>query len=217
MAGRPPTFHARPQQVSLGVLAPAPTPARREDVDGDRIYTIRGLLRPRECRALIDAAEGLGFRAAGLAVGDDDYRVNEKARNNERVLIEDRELAAGLWARLSGLLAPRHEGARLRGVNWRLRIYRYGPGQYFRPHRDVRMDMPGGGQSRCSLMIYLNDGFTGGRTRFFGPGAKGKNPVSVVVTPVAGAALVFDHLLLHEGEEVAAGTKYAIRSDVIYG
>lgn len=217
MARPSPQFHARPQTVKLGLLAPEPLPTRRTDVDGDRIYVIETLLRPRECRAFIEAAEGLGFAPAGLAVGDDAYRVNERSRNNERVLIEDEQLATGLFSRLSGLLTPRYDGLALRGINWRFRIYRYGEGQYFRPHRDVRMDLPGGGRTRHSLMIFLNEGFEGGRTRFFGRGAKGKNPVTHQVVPAQGSAVVFDHLLLHEGQEVARGTKYAVRTDVVYG
>jgi hypothetical protein len=32
-----------------------------------------------------------------------------------------------------------------------------------------------------------------------------------------GMALVFEHALTHEGAEVTGGTKYVLRSDVMYG
>jgi hypothetical protein len=40
--------------------------------------------------------------------------------------------------------------------------------------------------------------------------------VRFAVRPVVGSVLVFDHLLLHEGSEVTAGVKYAVRSDLVY-
>ncbi len=217
MAGPQRQFSAHPQSVALDLLGPPSLPTRRENIDGDRIYRLHGLLRPTECRAWIQAAQALGFAPAGLAIGEDRFRVNEHARNNERVMIEDEALARGLWTRMQAWVTPRHEGEPVRGLNWRFRIYRYEPGQYFRPHRDLRMDLPGGGQTRYSLMIFLNEEFEGGRTRFFGRGAKGKNPVTHAVVPTLGSAVVFDHLLLHEGEQVTAGVKYAVRTDLIYG
>jgi predicted 2-oxoglutarate/Fe(II)-dependent dioxygenase YbiX len=36
------------------------------------------------------------------------------------------------------------------------------------------------------------------------------------VRPQAGALLLFRHRLMHRGDPVTAGVKYAIRSDVMY-
>lgn len=218
------SFTQQPHFVTLPALDAFAPPPRREEIDGGRIYQIYGALLPRECRAIIALAESLGFTAAGLAVGDDRYRTNDRARNNERVIIEDRAFARALWERIRGLLEPRHERLSLAGLNWRFRIYRYQIGQYFHPHQDVRMALLGGGETRASLMLYLNEGFTGGETRFFekkprsrrARSRKRNNRIQHVVSPRIGAALAFDHLLLHEGSEVRAGVKYAIRTDVIY-
>lgn len=56
-------------------------------------------------------------------------------------------------------------------------------------------------------MIYLNDAYEGGSTRFEELEVEGKQ----------GMALVFEHEQLHEGAEVTAGIKYVLRSDVMYG
>jgi prolyl 4-hydroxylase len=56
-------------------------------------------------------------------------------------------------------------------------------------------------------MIYLNEGYDGGETRF----------ESLSVVGKLGMARVFEHELLHEGAEVASGVKYVLRSDVMYG
>ena len=63
-------------------------------------------------------------------------------------------------------------------------------------------------QSLLTFMVYLNEGFAGGETRFFESG--------VTVTPRTGLALLFQHFLLHEGASVTAGVKYALRTDVMY-
>jgi hypothetical protein len=57
-------------------------------------------------------------------------------------------------------------------------------------------------------MVYLNEGFGGGTTAF--------HDFDVAATPRTGAALVFQHQLLHEGCVVTSGVKYVLRSDVMY-
>jgi hypothetical protein len=55
-------------------------------------------------------------------------------------------------------------------------------------------------------MIYLNDGFKGGETKFN----------NVVVAPKKGSALIFYHYLEHEGSEVIEGIKYVLRTDIMF-
>lgn len=74
-----------------------------------------------------------------------------------------------------------------------------------------------------SMMIYLNDDFSGGQTGFLekkprtsGRSRKRNNRTRFQVEPRRGSAVVFDHLVLHEGIEVSEGVKYAVRTDVIF-
>jgi hypothetical protein len=219
-------FRAEPHALTGSLLDPArDVVVRREDLDPG-CYLLHGLMSPRECRALIAHAEGLGFTHAGLAVGDDTYRVNLAARNNLRVVLDAPALADGLWRRVRELLPTHHEGAPLRGLNTRFRVYRYDVGMRFSPHVDVRTRVPLG-ETRASLVVFLSDEFTGGETRFFevkdrrsrrgeGRARKFDNRVQFAARPGVGGAVVFDHLRLHEGAEVTAGVKYAVRSDVVY-
>jgi prolyl 4-hydroxylase len=220
------TFRATPHRVRLAVLdSGRDVPVAREEV-APGCYLLHRLMSPGECRRLIAAAAGLGFSHAGLAVGGDTYRVNLAVRNNLRVVIDEPDLSAALWGRLRAKVDPGHEGAALAALNWRFRVYEYNRGQRYFPHVDVRTALPGG-ETRFSLVIYLNDGFEGGATRFFerkdkasrrgeGRGRKFDNRVTHALRPPVGSAVVFDHLLLHEGAEVTAGVKYAVRSDLIY-
>merc|ERR1711920_673334 len=65
-----------------------------------------------------------------------------------------------------------------------------------------------------TVMLYLSQqSAVGGSTRFVGSDGKS----GVCCAPAVGRALVFQHNILHEGEEVREGVKYTIRSDVEYG
>ena len=98
-------------------------------------------------------------------------------------------------------------GWRPHGLNERLRFYRYTPGQHFRWHLDGAFQRSPRERSRWTFMVYLNDDFDGGGTDF---------EDGVTVRPVTGAALVFAHGLRHQGAEVTRGTKYVLRSDVMF-
>lgn len=70
-----------------------------------------------------------------------------------------------------------------------------------------------GQQSFMMVMLYLNTPRRGGETNFLNP--RNEDDVASVI-PAPGLALVFDHRLLHEGARLHAGTKYAIRTDVMF-
>ena len=92
------------------------------------------------------------------------------------------------------------------GLNERFRYYRYAPGQAFRWHCDgsfVRCETQ---RSLLTFMVYLNEAFGGGATEF--------EDRSIV--PQTGGAIVFDHHLCHQGAEVTHGTKYVLRSDIMF-
>ena len=168
------------------------------------VYTIPGFLSAEECRAQIARAEASGFEGAlisraGAAVLD------ERVRNNDRVIQDNPELAAFLWARASQCMPAKMLGRKLTGLNERFRYYRYVPGQRFKWHMDGAYDDGQGTRSILTFMIYLNGGFEGGETKFRFSS----------VTPAEGLALVFDHEQIHEGGEVLAGAKYVLRTDVL--
>ena len=92
-------------------------------------------------------------------------------------------------------------------MNELFRFYRYAPGQKFGWHADGPYRRDNGEISLLTFMIYLNEGYRGGETRFEWTKVEGK----------AGMALVFEHGLIHEGAELTAGLKYVLRSDVMFG
>src|SRR5262245_16484921 len=173
---------------------------------GTSIFTIDDVLTPEECASMIARAEANGFEVATINTARG-ARVDTNTRNNDRVIVDDMELAQSLWKRVGDQVPPMHSGRQVRGLNERFRFYRYVPGQRFAWHSDGPFARDNGELSLLTFMIYLNDGYRGGATRFERTLVDGKK----------GMALLFDHGLVHEGAELLEGTKYVLRSDVMYG
>merc|ERR1712039_1103977 len=80
----------------------------------------------------------------------------------------------------------------------------------------------GSAWSRLTFVLYLSDSFEGGETSFFVPNREREGVLEAhPVLPREGCATVFVHgdtgvPLLHEGSKVTSGTKYILRTDVVY-
>lgn len=157
---------------------------------------------------MIARAEALGFAPTG-------GHYPPRYRDNDRLVLDDEALAAALWPRLRALV-PAPGGAVPTGLNGRFRLCRYRDGQSFCVHRDGPHVPTATRRSLLTCQVYLNDAaeMAGGRTRFFAS-AQGGEPTAQV-WPSAGSAIVFDHRLWHDGEPVTAGTKWVLRSDVMF-
>lgn len=174
-------------------------------------FVVANALDAGECSGVVAAATARGFDAMGA-----DYPPSY--RDNDRMVLTAPDLAAALFARLAQVLPSElvdAEGSRHRlvGLNERFRLCRYAGGQSFRIHQDGAHAPRPGVRSRLTVQVYLDDGFRGGRTRFY----RGRRGDSLgAVTPRAGTAIVFDHDLWHDGEAVTDGTKHVMRTDVLY-
>ena len=187
-----------------------------EFVDPD-VFTVSGVLTANECRALIERAESIGFDAASVRTHSGP-KMMTNIRNNDRVNLDDAELADLMWSRISSVL-PTLDDQRPLSVDRRLRFYRYEPGQEFKRHKDGSVTNDDGHVSKLSYLIYLNSDFEGEATTFrdyVGTG-ESRQKIEHVITPETGSALLFRHERWHEGSGLTAGRKYVLRSDVFYG
>src|SRR5262245_33222544 len=103
--------------------------------DLEDVFVVRGFLTPVECERHVAASEAAGFGDAPINTFAGQV-VNKAMRNNERVMVDDPALAAGLWGRLRPFVPPRRGGWEALGLNERFRFYRYDPGQRFDWHFD---------------------------------------------------------------------------------
>lgn len=201
--------------------------------------TIENVFTVDECNFLIQRSEDAGYQEALVNVGGGRQQKMKNVRNSDRCIIDDPLLAEEIWQRVRraiGKLSVQEQQANnlhkvvdcrsdcsrqskkvhAVGLNERLRFLRYARGQYFKPHCDGsffrQQGERYGEQSFVTLQLYLNEGFSGGETTFLSD----DGTMSCPVTPKTGSVLLFDHSLFHEGSILVEGSKYVIRTDVMY-
>lgn len=88
----------------------------------------------------------------------------------------------------------------------------YLTGQNFGLHTDTGIvDTETQSESKCTLLIYLNDDFKGGETVFYDDNFQ----KTTTIAPKAGSALFFDIALWHEAQRIVAGKKYWIGTELM--
>ena len=186
-----------------------------QQIDAD-IFTVSNVYGGDECREIIARAESLGFEPASVRTSNGPV-MKTHIRNNDRVAFNDAELADDMWARIQSFL-PELDGQVACGVDSRLRIYRYFPGQQFKRHMDGTATSESGHRSKLSYLIYLNDDCVGGSTTFsdYIDVNDRQEKRDLIVIPATGTALLFRHQRWHEGTPVVSGVKYVLRSEVFY-
>lgn len=183
-------------------------------------------LSPTEAENFIATAERIGFQhqgSRGAAFG-------ETFRDNDRISFNDPLLAQHLWT-ATGLENIKHlltteelKGGRSGkkrpieavpvGLNPAIRIYRYNKGQRFGRHIDESAIISEGRYTEYTVLIYLSS-CGGGETVFY----NNRGKVLAAVAPQPGLMLLHKHgnaCLEHEGAKVVGGTKYVLRSDVVF-
>lgn len=178
-----------------------------------KIITIDNFFSLPECQHYISLSESEGYSAAPITTSSGP-QMRPDIRDNERLILDDDKLAIELWTRISPFVPSPLWNRPAVGLNERLRFYRYDQGQTFRPHYDGSFTRTTGEKSLVTFMVYLNDDFSGGETRF---DLAVRDGGEISVEPRTGMAILFRHHLLHEGAPVVFGRKYVLRTDVMYG
>jgi len=203
----------------------------RHEVPGvEGAFVVTGVLTREECVRVAAMTEAMGYADPPLSIGR-----NVRANSNVEWTVDDTVIGP-IFERCRHLLPQHVEGGDLCGVNVRWRCYRYNQNEIFRPHIDAAwpgsgispegdfvFDFYGDRRSQLTFLLYLNDDFEGGHTSFFLPKKEGEKEhvkVCSVKVPQGGVLCFYhgDHHLSqwHEGSLVTKGTKYVIRSEVLY-
>ncbi len=188
-------------------------------------FHLLNVLSVEECDRFVQISEALGYH------GDAPVSLSRSIRHNNNFnWIVDESVDGPIWDRCRGSFGVSDfDGQHPLGLNARFRFYRYLKGDFFNPHTDgawpgsrvvdgqFMADAYGDRLSQMTALIFLSDGYEGGRTMFY----TGPTSIVPVHTP-KGAILFFPHGMhpqhcVHAGEVVTAGQKYIIRTDVLYG
>ncbi|KAL2045185.1 hypothetical protein N7G274_002267 [Stereocaulon virgatum] len=188
-----------------------------------------------ECQRLIEMAEqssGGVWEEAMVNIGGGRQMTIKDTRDCGRIIWDDADMVDRIWKRVVGHVPEilslkdqprisgygpirRKEFLQMSRLNERMRFLKYGAGQYFRPHMDGAYVTPDGKEiSFFTLHLYLNENPNGGgATTFHSLNTNGE----FNVVPKPGRVLIFQHRsLLHSGADVTAGTKYTLRTDLMY-
>lgn len=191
-----------------------------EMVVDDQIVVVEKFFTPELCNELIKSFESLNLETTPI-IKSKGYA----ARVNDRILMEDTQVAQSLWEYLHKILAQDDYDENVIqktfdnaiGLNPQLRIYRYQKGHYFGKHYDESVKSLNG-RTKWTLLVYLtgDEEFVGGGTIFY-VNDNHRKPLNV--HPSKGMALLHKHgddCLMHEAELVKSGVKWVLRSDVVY-
>jgi len=212
-------------------------PARPTTVEHypDSVFVIHNLLSRHECRRIVEFSEQMGYTE------DAPVSLGRNIRRNENcVWIMDERVNRVIFERIQQYLPETVEfqGHAMHGplgLNRRWRLYKYHPGDVFKQHTDgpwppagiderdgryIPDTSDGTALTWMTFLIYLNDDFDGGSTKFPTGVGSGQQP-DFEVEPTQGSVLVFYHgyhaaSKLHEGSLVRKGTKYVARTEVLY-
>ena len=181
-------------------------------------FVLRGVLSPEECKTIVDASESEGYQRA------EEYCFMYRNRQNDRFMADDPELASFIWDRTKQFIPAK---MKVQGTNWkveglnsRFRFCKYNgsKGHYFGAHTDGMYTRDEDHMSLLTCMLYLNGtkDFEGGLTNFIDFNTRS---VNYSISPAPGLCAVFPQgsmQYFHEGTRVTSGTKYILRTDVMY-
>lgn len=138
--------------------------------------------------------------------------LDKETRDCKRVMEIDQTLSEFVLSMIHKYLPKELRGKKLSCLNPMFRYLKYSPGNYFRPHYDLTHTDEFGRVSLITVQIYLNDDFTGGETAFYNDNER----IIYKHVPKKGDIILFDQCLEHAGLQVVEGTKYSVRTDVMY-
>jgi prolyl 4-hydroxylase len=218
-----------PQQLNMDAWL------RSEDFDASRVtvremeggldgmgIVLENVFTRRECRAIIEETEKVGYGHLG------EGKTGRAYRGNCRLQIDDvgGKLGHEIWRRIAPFVRatedlPGEGRYEYLEMNSRYRFAKYFAGQGFAIHVDKPTIYE---HEKCSILtvnIYLNDLLPeqGGLTRFFKK-MTGGQPVASA-GGLAGSIAIFKQSLVpyspvHDGGQLISGLKYLMRTDVVY-
>jgi len=195
------------------------------------LYTVENVLTGTECDALIHDLEftKMEEKLQESLIKEFEVLGLKAARTNIRRTVIHKAVAHTVWNCLKDVLPTTLEDGRtLAGVRSRMFFYKYSPGQFFSTHIDGGHRFRDTGEtSEYTFVLYLNDNFSGGKTRFCPQPLwhstdqeNGKVDGAGVreVKPICGGMLVLHQRgMKHCGVTLIEGCKYILQGMVMYG
>jgi len=178
------------------------------------VQTIENVFSKKECEDLIKISNNKGYQSASLYTDKDgiEHSFLDK-RKSFRCIIDDLDFADKLFHKIYKFIPHTYKNMKLHSINYRLRFLKYNSGDFFKRHSDGNYISENGSMSQITILIYLNDDYTSAYTTFF------EDPddyTGYVIKPLTGMICLMDQKVGHEVTPLLSGTKYVIRTELMY-
>jgi len=189
----------------------------------ERMYIVENLFGKDYCEQMIDYLQFKGYEV------DFQKRIQESEILAGRIIMRtslrrkfiDPEVAKIVWEAVKDMVPKKLEdGRELKGIRSKMNFYKYSEGEFFNTHVDGGYRYRDTGESsEYTFIVYLNDDFEGGSTRFCDIDYWETAPKGVrQVNAKQGNVLIFRQPnMKHCGTSIKSGTKYIIQGMVMYG
>lgn len=167
---------------------------------GTRIYQIHHAISSSVCRDYVQQGDVVGWGPTNIG------ELNPLFSRSQAAIDIDMPV---LFAAIQSTVPPQLDGMDIVALAGpRTACMRYSAGEYFGLHTDSPFVAEDGALTKLSLVLYLNDDYTGGETVF--------PDQALEVRPEIGTILLFPPNLRHMSKPIIRGIKYIIRSEVLY-
>ena len=199
-------------------------------------FVIDNFLDAYECEQLIHLASKLsstGFHYVTEASHIDNDGIThivklQEANKHKLSVFEHKPTIEMIWEKMEPIVQPHIRNfidhtncGQPVGLNPRLRVLRYDAtdNDVFEPHFDATTKV-NNMTSLLTVLIYLNDGggidFSGGETCYLDHHISRNIDSCTKIVPSTGKVIIFEHDLFHSSIPLEVGTKYVLRTDVLF-
>ena len=166
-----------------------------------------------ECSHLIEVGEKNKYELASLFTDKKNKtHYATDIRNSLRCMLDDHTFAKVLEQRIKHLIPEKYNGLTYHSINQRFRFLKYEKSGHFIRHTDEHFVI-NNTKSLITILIYLNEDYEGGYTRFF---SDKDDTTGYNIIPKNGTICLMDQSIEHDVPEIITGIKYVIRTELMY-
>ena len=177
------------------------------------LLSIDNIFTEKECEDLIKISENKGYKIASLYTDNDGKEhIYEDFRKSKRCIIDNEDLAKRLEKIMYKHIPQVYKNKKYHSINPRFRFLKYNKSGYFSRHSDNHYKT-NTITSLITILIYLNDDYEGAYTTFY---SSFENKNGFVLVPKKGMVCLMDQDIGHCVPELISGTKYIIRTELMY-
>lgn len=170
---------------------------------------VENIFSKEDCKNLIYVSEHIGYTPASCYTVNGVEHFDFNMRKSLRCILDDVNVAKFIEEKIKDYIPQVYNEKKFHSVNERLRFLKYDGSGHFAKHVDGNYS-DDKRQSFITILIYLNEGYKGGFTRYY------LNNTMTTIIPKTGMICLMDQEIEHDVPELTEGIKYVIRTELMY-